>query len=143
MEEPDHVLAARRYAGAADGGAGGDKPAVQARLAQGEALLAIAAAIDRLTAALSHPDAPAPAVQAPAYQVAEIRKQHPNAYRPWTTEADTALLAARQAGHRIATLADTFGRQPSAIRARLNHLDALASAAQPAASDSPGASPQP
>ena len=132
MDKPDHVLAARRHAGEADSGTGGDKPAVQARLAQAEALLALAAAIDRLAGVLSNrlqPDPPA--AQESAYQVAEIRKKHPNAYRPWTAEADSALLAAYQAGHDTATLADTFGRQPSAIRARLNHLGANTPTAQP------------
>ncbi len=50
---------------------------------------------------------------------------------PWTAEADAELLAAHRAGHDVATLADTFGRQPSAIRARLNRLGAQVLAAQP------------
>jgi hypothetical protein len=131
MGEPDHVLAARHHAREADTSAGGDKPGIQASLAQAEALLAVAAAIDRLTHAVSHGDVPASAVKAPAYQVEEIRKQHPNAYRPWTPEADAALLDAHQAGHSTATLADTFGRQPSAIRSRLRHLAGETPAPQP------------
>ena len=113
-------------------GSGGDDPAVLAGLAQTEALLAVAAAIDRLAEALSGRDEPRPSpAQGQAYQVAEVRREHPNAYLPWTAEADAALLAAHQAGHDVAALADTFGRQPSAIRSRLNHLGANA-CAQPA-----------
>ena len=63
--------------------------------------------------------------------MAEIRREYPNAYLPWTAESDAALLAAYQSGHDVAALADTFGRQPSAIRSRLNHLGVNAPAAQP------------
>jgi len=130
MEEPDHAVAARRYAEEARSGNGGD-PVVLAVLAQTEALLAVAAAVDRLAAVLNGPDAPtlSPA-EGQAYRVEDIRRQHPNAYMPWTAEADAALLAAHQAGHDVAALADTFGRQPSAIRSRLNRLGANAPAAQ-------------
>ena len=37
--------------------------------------------------------------------MAEIRREYPNAYLPWTAEADAALLAAHQAGHDVAALA--------------------------------------
>ena len=130
MEEPDHAVAARRYADEVRSGSGGD-PTVLAVLAQTEALLAVAAAIDRLAAVLTGSDAPTPSpAEGQAYRVEEIRRQHPNAYMPWTAEADAALLAAHQAGHDVAALADTFGRQPSAIRSRLNRLGANAPAAQ-------------
>ena len=105
---------------------------MRASLAQAEALLAVAAAIDRLAEALRGRETPGPPAEpGQAYQVAEIRRQYPNAYTPWTAEADAALLAAHQAGHDIAALADTFGRQPSAIRSRLHHLGAAAPTAQP------------
>ena len=71
--------------------------------------------------------------------MAEIRREYPNAYLPWTAESDAALLAAYQSGHDVAALADTFGRQPSAIRSRLNHLGANTPAAQPGDT---GTSPQ-
>lgn len=130
MEEPDHAVAARRYEEEAPSGSGGD-PAVLAVLAQTEALLAVAAAIGRLAAVLTGPDAPMPSpAEGQAYRVEEIRRQHPKAYMPWTAEADAALLAAHQAGHDVAALADTFGRQPSAIRSRLNRIGANAPAAQ-------------
>ena len=132
MDQPDHALAARRHADQAVSGGGGEDPRVQASVAQVEALLAIAAAIDRLAGALSERETSGPSTEpGQAYQVAEIRRQYPNAYTPWTAEADAALLAAHQAGHDIAALADTFGRQPSAIRSRLHHLGASAPTPQP------------
>jgi hypothetical protein len=132
MDETDRVLAARRHADKAASGTGGDDPRLQSSLAQAEAMLAIAAAIDRLADALNSRAGPAPSAEgAPAYQVADIRKQYPNAYTPWTAEADAALLAAHQAGHDITSLAETFGRQPSAVRSRVNRLTANAPAPQP------------
>src|ERR1700722_4729007 len=131
MEEVDHALAARRHADKASSGSGSAEPAVLIGLAQTEALLAVAAAIDRLAEALSGRGEPLrSSVRGQADHVAEVRRQHPNAYMPWTAEADAALLAPHQAGHDVTTLADTFGRQPSAIRSRLNHLGANAPAAQ-------------
>ncbi|HXP18700.1 MAG TPA: hypothetical protein VN840_03530 [Streptosporangiaceae bacterium] len=123
MGESDHVLASRRRIEKADGNGRGDDPFAQVSLALAEALLAVAAAIDRLSAVLSGPDRPKlSAARGSAEYIAEIRRRYPSAYTPWTAEADAALLAGRQAGHDIATLADTFGRQPSAIRSRLQHL---------------------
>ncbi len=137
MQESDHVLAARRHADTAQS-AGGDA-AVLASLAQTEALLAVTAAIERL-AVLTGPNPPAPSpAEGQAYRVEEIRRQHPNAYTPWTDDADAALLAAHRAGHDVATLADTFGRQPSAIRVRLNRLGAeAADLPSPPADPAPG-----
>ena len=145
MDEVDHALAARRHADKANSGSGSAEPAVLVGLAQTEALLAVAAAIDRLAEALSGRDEPrlSPAREQ-ADHIAEVRREYPNAYAPWTAQADAALLAAHQAGHEVATLADTFGRQPSAIRSRLNHLGANAPAAQATdTGDAPDASSQP
>lgn len=124
------MLAARRHADKAQ--SDGIDPAVLASLTQTEALLAVAAAIDRLAPVLTGPNAPTPSpVEGAAYRVEEIRRQHPNAHMPRTAAVDAELLAAHQAGHDVATLADTFGRQPSAIRARLNRLGAQALATPP------------
>lgn len=126
MDDSGHADAARRYADRASGQGGHQDPAVQAALAQAEALLAVAAAIGHLAAVLD--ERTAPLVSPPdgrVYQVAEVRRQHPNAYGPWTADDDAALLAAHQAGHDITALAGTFGRQPSAIRSRLSHLAGL------------------
>lgn len=124
MSDPEHVLAAREHADRAKREGRQGDPAVLVGLAQTEALLAVAAAIDRLTAMLSERHLPSPS-SAPGqkYRVTEVRRNFPNAYAPGTPEADAALLAAHRAGHDVATLADTFGRQPSAIRSRLNRLD--------------------
>jgi hypothetical protein len=139
MEEVDHALAARRHADKASSGSGSAEPAVLVGLAQTEALLAVAAAIERLAEALSGRDEPRLSpVRGQADHIAEVRRKYPNAYMPWSAEADAALLADHRAGHDVTTLADTFGRQPSAIRSRLNHLGANAPAAQ--ATD-PGAAP--
>ena len=125
MDEPDHVIAARRHADKALSGSGGDDPVVLTRLAQTEALLAVAAALDRVAEAVGERDASRRSeTQSQGEEIAQIRSQYPNAYTPWTAEADAALLAAHQAGHDVAALADTFGRQPSAIRSRLNRLGA-------------------
>jgi hypothetical protein len=141
MEESEHALAARRHADKAMSGSDGDDPAVLAGLAQAEALLAIATAIDRLAQTLARHETPRPSpAQGQAYQVADKRREYPNAYLPWTAESDAALLAAYQSGHDVAALAGTFGRQPSAIRSRLNHLGANTPAAQPR---NTGSSPQP
>src|ERR1039457_1860929 len=100
MEESEHALAARRHADKAMSGSGGDVPAVLASLAQTEALLAVATAIDRLAEALGGRDAPQPSLaQGQAYQVAGVRREYPNASLPWTAESDAALLSAYQSGH--------------------------------------------
>jgi len=123
MDELDHALAARRHADEAMSGSGGEDPAVLASLAQAEALLAVAAAMNRLAEALgSRDDSRAPEPQGQTAHIAEVRRQYPNAYAPWAAEDDAALLTAHRAGHDVATLADTFGRQPSAIRSRLARL---------------------
>ena len=51
--KPDHVLACRSHVKKADGAGLDDDPVVQAALVQAEAVLALAAAIDRLSGALS------------------------------------------------------------------------------------------
>ncbi|MEU1176721.1 hypothetical protein ABZ464_03555 [Streptomyces sp. NPDC005820] len=52
-----------------------------------------------------------------------IRKQHPNAYQPWSPEDDKRLLALYRDGSRdLNDLGQMFGRQPSAIRSRLAKL---------------------
>ncbi len=50
----------------------------------------------------------------------ELRKRYPNAYKPWTPADDERLLSLYKGGeHDHAVLATEFGRQPSAIRSRL------------------------
>ncbi|MEU1466239.1 hypothetical protein ABZ467_37650 [Streptomyces sp. NPDC005727] len=53
----------------------------------------------------------------------QIRSQHPNFGQPWTTEDEARLLARyREGQHDFESLAEEFGRQPSAIRSRLAKL---------------------
>jgi len=79
-----------------------DDPLVRSGLAQAEALLAVAAAIDRLAEALCRLDeSRLPAVRGSAEYDTEIRQQYSSAYMPWTTEADAALPAGHQAGHDV------------------------------------------
>ncbi len=52
----------------------------------------------------------------------EMRKTYPNAYRPWNKEDDAKLAQVFQTGEKTKKIAETFGRQPSAIRARLIKL---------------------
>lgn len=53
----------------------------------------------------------------------DMRKIHPNAFRPWKPEEDNHLLAQFQAGNGIETLSALLGRHPGSIRARLKkHL---------------------
>ncbi|MGW9557550.1 hypothetical protein ACWGSK_23915 [Nocardiopsis sp. NPDC055551] len=60
--------------------------------------------------------------QAPAGFVREQRRHHPNAYRPWSTEDDELLARHAAQGTTLATLAEEFGRNTGAIRARLTRL---------------------
>jgi len=62
------------------------------------------------------------AVQAPAFSVTEIRKQHPRAYEKWSEDEERRLLALYKSGESIGEIAEAFRRQPGAIRSRLNRL---------------------
>ena len=60
----------------------------------------------------------------PEYEarMARIRRQYPNAYKPWTDESDADLVRRARAGEDVRALAAVIGRQPSAIRSRLARL---------------------
>ncbi len=53
-----------------------------------------------------------------------IRRQHARAYEPWTEAEERQLIELRHAGHTLQQLADALKRQPSAIRSRLDKIDA-------------------
>lgn len=55
-------------------------------------------------------------------RIAEVRRQHPNAYRPWKKDDDERLKALAGTGEKVQELSEHFGRQPSAIRSRLRKL---------------------
>lgn len=54
-------------------------------------------------------------------KVARMRREYPNAYRPWTAEDDAALIKLFSAGKSVTIKKMTvqFGRHPGSIRARL------------------------
>ncbi len=53
----------------------------------------------------------------------QIRARYPNFGQPWSGEDDAKLLTRyREGQHDFETLAEEFGRQPSAIRSRLYKL---------------------
>lgn len=52
----------------------------------------------------------------------QLREKFPNAGRPWAKGDDEILTDRFKAGERQAAIARHFGRKPSAIRARLEHL---------------------
>ena len=60
-----------------------------------------------------------PRVETRAERVARQRLAHPRAYEPWTEEEDARLLLRWEEGARVAELARALGRQPGAVRARL------------------------
>jgi hypothetical protein len=74
---------------------------------------------------------PRPAASAAYTQhVAAVRRCHPNAYQPWTDDQDQQLRArfnpdATPLTRHLDALAGVFGRQPSAIHARLVKLNLL------------------
>ncbi len=55
--------------------------------------------------------------------VKNIRKIHPNAYRPWTKEDDENLERLFCEGKSTKELADIFQRQTGAISSRINKLE--------------------
>lgn len=57
-----------------------------------------------------------------AERMAELRKEHPKAYMPWTAEEDDALCDKFSLGISVAKLSKMFGRQKGSIQARLEKL---------------------
>ena len=60
--------------------------------------------------------------QSESYSVEEVRKEYPNAYQPWTAEADEELRLLYEKASSVAEIAAQFGRRPGAITSRLNRL---------------------
>jgi (p)ppGpp synthase/HD superfamily hydrolase len=58
----------------------------------------------------------------PVYSVYACRQEHPNAFDPWTEEADLELRQLWKEGKCVADIADHFGRKQSAIIVRLKKL---------------------
>ena len=65
--------------------------------------------------------APEPARQQQArYDV--IRRTHPRAYEPWSADEDKRLLDELEQGCPVSQMAKNHGRQPNAIRSRIQRL---------------------
>lgn len=58
----------------------------------------------------------------PLFSVYAARQDHPNAYDPWTDEADSELVQMWEEGKSITEIADHFGRKSSAIISRMKKL---------------------
>ena len=58
----------------------------------------------------------------PIYSVYAARQENPNAYDPWTAEADTELRQMWSEGVSIADIATHFGRKQSSIIVRMKKL---------------------
>jgi DNA-binding CsgD family transcriptional regulator len=57
-----------------------------------------------------------------ANYVEVVRKSHPQAYAPWTEEADAELAKLHVEGHSRAEIARRLGRRPNAIAKRIEKL---------------------
>jgi DNA-binding NarL/FixJ family response regulator len=55
-------------------------------------------------------------------RLAHIRRMHPNAYGPWTTAEIHRLVELHDAGKTVDQIAAELGRQPGAIRSRLDRV---------------------
>ena len=62
-------------------------------------------------------------VKEKAYTVDEVRKQHPDAYQPWTPEMDREVVAMKRAGKKTGEIARHFGRTKGAITSRIKKLE--------------------
>lgn len=58
----------------------------------------------------------------PVYSVYACRQEHPNAFDPWTEEADAELRMMWDKGVSVNEIADHFGRKSSAIITRMKKL---------------------
>lgn len=58
----------------------------------------------------------------PVYSVYAARQEHPNAYDPWTEEADDQLKKMWSEGISVHEIAEHFGRKSSAIITRMKKL---------------------
>jgi (p)ppGpp synthase/HD superfamily hydrolase len=58
----------------------------------------------------------------PVYSIYAARQENPNAYDPWTEEADAELTLMWEEGKSVAEIAEHFGRKNSAIIVRMKKL---------------------
>jgi hypothetical protein len=55
-------------------------------------------------------------------RIAAVKEKHPRAYEPWRAVDDARLVAGYRSGLDFDALGAQFGRQPSAIKSRLQKL---------------------
>jgi superfamily I DNA/RNA helicase len=60
--------------------------------------------------------------QIKSYSVTEIRKNHPDAYKPWSSDEDSKLLGLVKANKSIGDISKALGRTKGAIVSRLDKL---------------------
>lgn len=58
----------------------------------------------------------------PVYSIYAAKQENPNAYEPWTEDADAELARLWSEGKSVADIADHFGRKNTAIITRLKKL---------------------
>ena len=58
----------------------------------------------------------------PVFSIYAAKQENPNAYEPWTEEADAELARLWSEGKSVADIADHFGRKNTAIITRLKKL---------------------
>lgn len=58
----------------------------------------------------------------PVYSIYAAKQENPNAYEPWTEEADAELARLWSEGKSVADIAEHFGRKNTAIITRLKKL---------------------
>ena len=58
----------------------------------------------------------------PVYSIYAARQENPNAYDPWTEEADAQLRQMWEDGTSVAVIAQHFGRKQSAVIVRMKKL---------------------
>ena len=57
-----------------------------------------------------------------SYVIADVRRTHANAYKPWTEQEEDRLVALLIAGQTIAEIAEEMARQPGGIISRVNKI---------------------
>lgn len=83
---------------------------------------------DIFRAAAEALEAPQVTTEGRAYDVREIRHEHPRAYEKWSTEEDGQLSKLCRDGMSVSGIARTLNRQEGAIRSRLAKLNLVAAA---------------
>src|SRR5262245_3854852 len=63
----------------------------------------------------------------------KIKEEYPNAFAPWTVSEDQKLMDAVDAGTPLLNICNALGRQPTAVKRRIELLNFNVKPAQPAA----------